>query len=46
MLWEHSAYNNTRTSLMKKYNELLKGDYEEFDSLENVDKSSYICTRE
>ena len=31
---------------MKKLQELLQDDYEDFESLENVDKSSYICARQ
>ena len=30
-------YSSTRASLMKKLQELLKDDYEDFESLENVE---------
>ena len=41
VLWECSAYtcSNTRVSFMKKLQELLEDDYEDFESLENVDES-------
>ena len=42
VLWECSAYGSTRASFMKKLQELLKDDYEDFESLENVEKSSYV----
>ena len=42
VLWEYSAYSITRNSFMKKLQELLKDDYEDFESLENVDKLSYL----
>ena len=40
VLWECSAYSSTRASFMKKLQELLEDDYEDFESLENVEKSS------
>ena len=46
VLWECSAYSSTRTSFMKKFQELLKDDYEDFVSLENVEKSSYTLGSE
>ena len=33
---------NTRDSFMKKLQELLEGDYEGFESLDNVEKLSYL----
>ena len=42
VLWECSAYSSTRASFMKKLQELLDDDYEDFESLENVEKSSYV----
>ena len=42
MLWECSAYSSTRASFMKKLQELLEDDYEDFESLENVEKLSYV----
>ena len=42
VLWECSAYSSTRASFMKKLQELLEDDYEDFESLENVEKSSYV----
>ena len=44
MLWECSAYSSTRASFMKKLQELLEDDYEDFESLENVEKS--CCARQ
>ena len=38
VLWECSAYRSTRASFMKKRQELLDDDYEDFESLENVEK--------
>ena len=39
-LWECSAYSSTRASFMKKLQELLEDDYDDFVSLENAEKSS------
>ena len=41
-----SAYSSTRASFMKKLQELLEDDYEDFESLENVEKSSYVLGSE
>ena len=38
VLWECSAYSSTRASFMKKLQMLLKDGYEDFESLENIDK--------
>ena len=46
VLWECSAYSSTRASFMKKLQELLEDDYENFESLENVKKSSYVLGSE
>ena len=46
VLWECSAYSSTRASFMKKLQELLEDDYEDFESLENVEKSSYLLGSE
>ena len=46
VLWECSTYSSTRSSFIKKLQELLKDDYEDFDSLENVEKSSYVLGSE
>ena len=46
VLWESSAYSNTRASFMKKLQELLEDDYEDFESLENVEKSSFVLGSE
>ena len=46
VLWECSAYSNTRASFMKKLQELLEDDYEDFESLDNVEKSSYVLGSE
>ena len=42
VLSECSAYSSTRASFMKKLQELLEDNYEDFESLENVDKSYYV----
>ena len=42
VVWECSAYSSTRGSFMKKLHELLEDDYEDFESLENVEKSFYV----
>ena len=46
VLWECSAYSKTRASFMKKLQEFLDDDYEDFESLENVEKSSYVLGSE
>ena len=47
VLWECSAYSSTRACFMKKLQvELLEDDYEEFESLDNVEKSSYVLGSE
>ena len=38
---QHIAVH-TRASFMKKLQELLEDDYEDFESQENVEKSSYV----
>ena len=45
VFWECSAYSSTRASFMKKLQELLDG-YEDFESLKNVEKSSYVLGSE
>ena len=42
VFWECSAYSSTRASFMKKLQELLEDDYEDFD----VEKSSYMLGSE
>ena len=42
VLWECSAYSGTRASFMKKLPDLLQDDNKDFESLENVEKSSYV----
>ena len=39
-------YSSTRASFMKKLQELLEDDYEDFESLKNVEKSSYVLGSE
>ena len=39
-------YSSTRASFMKKLQELLEDDYDDFESLENVEKSSYVLGSE
>ena len=46
VLWECSAYSSTRASFMKKLQELLDDDYEDFESLDNVVKLSYVLGSE
>ena len=46
VLWECSTYSSTRFSFMKKLQELLEDDYEDFESRENVEKSSYVLGSE
>ena len=46
VLWECSAYSSIRASFMKKLQELLGDDYEDFESLGNVEKSSYVLGSE
>ena len=46
VLWECSANSSTRASFMKKLHELLEDDYEDFESLKNVEKSSYVLGSE
>ena len=46
VLWECSVYSSTRASFMKKLQKFLEYDYEDFESLENVDKSSYVLYRQ
>ena len=46
VLWECSAYSSTRASFRKKLQQLLEDDYEDFESLENVDKLSYVLGSE
>ena len=37
---------STRASFIKKHQELLEDDYEEFESLDNVEKSFYVLGSE
>ena len=37
-----SAYSCTRASFMKKLQKLLEDNYEEFESLDNIEKLSYV----
>ena len=46
MLWECSTYSSTRACFIKKLQELLEDEYEDFESLDKVEKSSYICAGE
>ena len=46
VLWGCSAYSSTRASFMRNLQELLEDDYEDFESLENVEKSSYVLGSE
>ena len=42
VLWECSAYSSTRACFMKKLQELIEDKYEDFESLDMVEKSSYV----
>ena len=46
VLWKHSSYSRTRGSFMKKLQELSEDHYEDFESLENVEKLSYVLGSE
>ena len=46
VLWECSAYSSTRTCFIKKFQELLEDEYEDFESLDKVEKSSYVLGSE
>ena len=46
VLWECSAYSSTRACFIKKLQELLEDDYEDFELLDNVKKSSYVLGSE
>ena len=39
-------YSSTKTNFTKKLQELLEGDYEDFESLDNVVKLSYVLGSE
>ena len=45
MCYGCSAYSSTRARFMKKLQELLD-DYEDFELLDNVEKSSYVLGSE
>ena len=46
VLWECLAYSSAGASFMKKLQELLEDDYEDFESLAIVEKSSYVLGSE
>ena len=46
VLWECSAYSGTRTCFIKKLQELLEDEYEDFESLGKAEKSSYVLGSE
>ena len=46
VLWECSAYSSTRACFIKKLQELLEDEYEDFESLDKVEKSSYVLGTE
>ena len=46
VLRECSTYNDTRANFMKKLQELLENDYEDFESVENVEKSTCVLSIE
>ena len=42
VLWECSAYSSTKARFMKSFQELLEDEYEDFGSLDNVEKVFYV----
>ena len=46
VFWKCSTYSSTRASFMKKLQELLEDKYENFEILDNVEKSSYVLGSE
>ena len=46
VLWECSAYSSTRACFIKKLQELLEDEYEDFESLDKVEKSFYVLGSE
>ena len=46
VLWECSAYSSTRACFIKKLQVLLEEEYEDFESLDKVEKSSYVLGSE
>ena len=46
VLWECSTYSNTTACFIKKLQELLEDEYEDFESLDKVEKSSYVLGSE
>ena len=46
VLWECSAYSSTGACFIKKLQELLEDEYEDFESLDKVEKSSYVLGSE
>ena len=46
VLLECSAYSSTRACFIKKLQELLEDEYEDFESLDKVEKSSYVLGSE
>ena len=43
--WECPTYSNCRLMFLKKLQELLGDKYIDFDSLNYLEKTSYICAR-
>ena len=43
VLWECSPYSSTRANFMKKLQELLGDDSEDFESLDNMWRNFHIC---
>ena len=46
VLWECAAYSNTRACFIKKLLELLEDEYKDFESLDKVEKLSYVLGSE
>ena len=46
VLWECSAYSSTRACFIKKLQELLEDEYEDFESLDKMEKLSYVLGSE
>ena len=46
VLWECSAYSSARACFIKKLQKLLEDEYEDFESLDKVEKLSYVLGSE
>ena len=46
VLWECSIYSTNRASFMVKLEKLLGDRYADFELLNNIEKTTYVCIRE